>query len=186
MINRNRMTALLVLMLLVCMPMRAQKFSLGTNFIEWANLATLNLETSFALGRHWSLCADIKYNPFEYSRGENEFRSKQRSLSLGGRWWGWHVWSGWWTAAALRYQEYNVGGFSSAQTEEGDRLGASLSAGYTYMLSPHLNLDFSLGLFTGQKWYTAYSCPTCGDVVGAGKSFFILPDKIAIALSYVF
>ena len=100
--------------------------------------------------------------------------------------WPWHTMSGWWFAGKLRYQEYCYGGIFSEEAEEGDRVGAGLYAGYTYMLTRHLNLEFGAGFWSGMALYRRYSCPVCGLTVGAGRKYFLLPDDIMISLAYVF
>jgi hypothetical protein len=61
-----------------------------------------------------------------------------------------------------------------------------LYAGYTYMLGPHLNIEFGLGLWSGLDVYKCYSCPVCGVTLKSGKTRFILPDDIMISFAYVF
>ena len=102
------------------------------------------------------------------------------------RYWPWYVYSGWWVGGKVQYQEYNWGGLTSDKTEEGDRFGAGISAGYTYMLAPHVNLDFGLGLWGGYDKYKRYSCPVCGLTEASGDRFFILPNDVTLALSFVF
>lgn len=166
----------------------AQKFSISTDLLGYARLGTLNLDASYALARRWSLTAGVRYNPFTFKKGdpERQFQYRQQSYAVGMRLWPWHAWSGWWFAGKLRYQEYNKGGIISARTEEGDRFGAGLYAGYTHMLSPHFNLEFGAGLWSGLSAYRQYSCPVCGLTVGSGTKFFLLPDDVMISLVYVF
>lgn len=166
----------------------AQKFSISTDLLGYARLGTLNLDASYALARRWSLTAGVRYNPFTFRKGdpERQFQYRQQSYAVGMRLWPWHAWSGWWFAGKLRYQEYNKGGIISARTEEGDRFGAGLYAGYTHMLSPHFNLEFGAGLWSGLSAYRQYSCPVCGLTVGSGTKFFLLPDDVMISLVYVF
>ena len=94
--------------------------------------------------------------------------------------------SGWWIAGKARYQEYNIGGIASRKTEEGDRGGVGMYAGYTYMLSPHLNLEMGFGMWSGVSWYKTYSCPACGITLDSGKAWFARPDDIMMSLVYVF
>ena len=110
------------LLLLPSGVLRAQKFSLAVNLLECAHLGTLNLDASYALGRHWSLTAGARYNPFTFNAGDpaNQFQSRQQSYALGARLWPWHILSGWWFAGKGRWQEYNVGGILSPQTREVD------------------------------------------------------------------
>lgn len=100
--------------------------------------------------------------------------------------WPWHIWSGWWFASKIRYQEYNVGGILRAETQEGDRVGIGIYSGYTHMISPHFNIEFGLGLWGGWDCYTRYSCPMCGLKIEEGQGGFLLPDDVMVSLVYVF
>ncbi len=61
-----------------------------------------------------------------------------------------------------------------------------LYAGYTHMLTSHLNLEFGLGVWSGMDYYKKYSCQVCGEIVDAGRRIFVLPDDFLISLVYVF
>lgn len=185
------MRGLLLSVFILCMAAfqsAAQKYSLSTNLVDYALLGTLNAETSFSVSRHWSVTAGMKYNPFTFHEGDSrrQFQYRQQSYSLGARFWPWHSLSGWWIAAKLRWQEYNYGGILSREAEEGDRVGAGLSAGYTYMISKHFNMEFGLGAWSGKSWYRRYSCPSCGLTVDDGRKWFLLPDDVIISFAYVF
>lgn len=184
------MKRLLLCILLVsgCSLVRAQKVSISTNVLGYAELGTMNVDVSYALSRKWSLVAGARYNPFTFHKGDpsRQFQSRQQSYSLGARLWPWHIWSGWWFAAKVRYQEYNMGGILSRETSEGDRVGAGLYSGYTLMLSRHWNMEFGLGLWAGADMYRIYSCPSCGLTVAEGTKAFVLPDDVMISVAYVF
>lgn len=171
-----------------CRICPAQKFSLSTNLLEYARLCTFNADVSYAVSRHWSITAGARYNPFTFRSGspERQFQYRQQSYAVGMRFWPWHLWTGWWFAGNLKYQEYNKGGIISPATEEGDRVGIGLYSGYTHMLTTHLNLEFGFGLWSGWSEYTRYSCPSCGPVIESGKKMFLLPDEFMISLAYVF
>lgn len=166
----------------------AQKFSISTDLLGYARLGTMNVDAAYAVGRHWSITAGARYNPFTFREGdpERQFQYRQQSYSLGTRVWPWHIWTGWWFAGKLRYQEYNYGGIVSGETEEGDRFGIGLYSGYTHMINPHLNLEFGLGMWNGMAVYKTYSCPTCGFTTDSGNKYFLLPDDLMISLVYVF
>lgn len=168
------------------LSMRAQDIAVSTNFIDYASLGTINLEASYGLAQHWSINAGVKYNPFSYNSSKESIRLKQRQIYAGTRYWPWHIFSGWWMSGLVGYQEYNEGGLVSAQTSEGDRFGAGVGVGYTYMLSSHLNIDFGLGIWAGYDEYITYSCASCGRVLGEGGKFFFRPSNIMIALAYIF
>lgn len=169
-----------------CLPLLSQNISVATNLPDWANMCTFNLQAGYALSQHWSLDAGVKYNPFSFGDDSDARQSRQRSVSAGARWWPWNVYSGWWGAAALRYQEYNTGGFETSRTREGDRMGAAIKGGYAMMLTPYLNLDFGLGVWGGYDVYTVYACPRCGRVVADGAGYFFKMSDIIVALSFIF
>jgi hypothetical protein len=166
----------------------AQEMAVSTNVLDYARLGTLNVEASLGVARHWTLNAGARYNPFSFSRdGEAEqMQLRQRSLSLGARFWPWHIHSGWWLSAKLQAQEYNEGGVRSPRTEEGERYGGGLGAGYTYLLHKHFNLEVGAGLWGGTNRFTAYACPVCGKVTGSGQRTFLRPNEILLSLIYVF
>ena len=166
----------------------AQKVSVSTNLLGYAELGTLNADVSYAFSRHWNITAGVRYNPFTFRNGDSQrqFQHRQISYSAGIRMWPWHIWSGWWFASKIRYQEYNSGGIIDSTTQEGDRFGLGLYSGYTHMISPHFNIEFGLGLWGGVDIYRRYSCPTCGYVLDSGNKEFLLPDDIMVSLVYVF
>lgn len=178
----------IVISAVFCRDMSAQTFSVSTDILGYARLGTMNIDASYAVSRRWSLVAGARYNPFTFRAGdpERQFQSRQQSYSVGMRLWPWHIWSGWWFAGKLRYQEYNEGGIISGKTEEGDRFGAGIYAGYTHMLSSHFNLEFGVGLWAGLDAYRQCSCPVCGLTMSTGNRLFVLPDDFIISIAYVF
>ena len=166
----------------------AQSVSVSTNVMGYVNLGTMNLEASYALAQHWSLNAGLKYNPFSWDTGGGEkvLQNRQQVYAIGTRYWPWHVYSGWWVAGKGQYQEYSMVEMSSQELQQGDRLGAGLTAGYSYMLHKHFNIELGLGGWVGQDRYTVYSCPRCGRKLDQGNDFFILLNDILVSLTYVF
>ena len=172
----------------VPVPSFAQQASLSTNLAGYAQFGTLNCEASYAPARHWSLTAGMRYNPFTFPGGAEggPRQARQRAVSVGARYWPWHIYSGWWLAAKAQYQEYNFGGIRTARTQEGDRVGGGLTAGYTYMLGPHFNLEAGAGVWAGSDWYTVYACPTCGRTLDKGQRKFLMLNEVLLGVSYVF
>jgi len=164
----------------------AQDFAISTNAVDYLNFGTFNAEMSYSVARHWTATAGFKYNPFVFGETGAEFTNRQRSFAAGARYWPWHVYSGWWFSGKVQWQEFNIGGISSRQSREGGRIGAGAALGFTYMLGKHVNLDFGAGLWTGYEDYTVYQCPVCGLTKEKGKKFFVLPNDVAVALSYIF
>ena len=176
-----------IIVLAASLPATAQKFSLSTNLADWANFGTANVEFAGAVARHITLDASARVNPWTFHKGTPEqMQSRHQTYSLGMRWWPWNVFSGWWMSAGLQYQDYNHGGFSRPVTEEGDAAGMRLGGGWSLMLTPWLNLDLGIGIWGGYKWYTRYACPRCGKITSTGEKWFILPDRLTVALMFTF
>ncbi len=177
----------LAAMLAFLLPGNAQNYSVETNVADYAGFGTMNLTASAAIARRWSIHAGIKYNPFLFkAETPDPLSARQQLYRAGVRYWPWNVYSGWWLSGSLQYQEYNRGGIVSPETREGDRYGAGLSAGYSYMLHPHLNLDLGLGFWGGYDRYTVYACPVCGLTTDSGEKMFFLPNDVILGLVYVF
>lgn len=185
--------------ILLCTTFRAnaQKVSLGTNVLEWTDFLTPNASLQLATGQHWSLEAAARYNRWSWrtagtyeQRQVNERKARQQAYSFGARWWPWNVYSGWWIAARLQYQEYDYGGLSSftwvPDNEAGDAFGAALLAGYDLQIHKHWNLEFGLGFWGGYKFFSRYALPWCGRLLERGERMFILPDQAMISVVYVF
>lgn len=165
----------------------AQNCSVSTNLAGYAWYGTMGVEAGYGVAQHWTLTAGAVYNPFVFKDEEDAVRqSKQRTVSAGGRYWPWHIFSGWWMGAKAQYQEYNEGGIKSPLTREGDRVGAGLSAGYTYMLGQHFNFEIGIGLWSGFDKYVVYECPVCGRRIDKGGKVFLLPNDLSLSVSYVF
>ena len=67
------------------------------------------------------------------------------------------------------------------------RFGGALSAGYTFMLSKHFNLELGIGGWAGVfKEYGFYSSPEKYFVREEGRKKFIYPDQVSLSFAYVF
>lgn len=176
----------IILFLFAGVELAGQELAVSTNLVEYVNLGTMNLDASYGFARHWSVEAGVKYNPFSFGEGEDALQNRQRAISAGAKYWPWHIFSGWWVAGHVRYQEYNAGGLVSAETSEGDRFGSAVQVGYTFMVSRHFNLNLGAGIWAGRDVYKVYACPSCGRILDHGSKFFVLPSDIIVALAYIF
>lgn len=177
----------------------AQRFSISTNLVEWANLGTTNAEASVAIAQHFSVHTGFRYNNWTFHKGnpenrftdpdgdaEQQFENRKQAYAIDVRYWPWYVYSGWWGYLRTQYMEYNRGGLIRHSAEEGDAFGAGIGIGYTKMLHRNWNIEFGVGMWSGYKKYTEYRCTNCGSIVDQGQKFFILPDDVFISLTYIF
>lgn len=163
------------------------RIGLGTNAADWAFLGTANINAQLAVGQHWTVEAEARWNPWTYNKTqENQLQYRQKTFAAGLRWWPWYSYSGWWVSGKLQYQEYNRGGIGTMETEEGDAVGLVAGVGYSLQLLPWLNLDFGATGWLGGTKYTTYACPYCGRKTGEGDKFFILPNQLYIAAFFIF
>lgn len=178
---------------------RAQQMTFSTNFVEWANLGTINGEFGISVAQHFSIHVGARYNPWTFRPGlpearfedpygddEKQFENRKRSFNLNVRWWPWYVNDSWWIYVKGQYTEYNRGGLINHWAEEGDAFGGGLGVGYTYMLHKHWNIEFGAGVWAGKTKYTKYRCTNCGVKEDGGEKFFILPDDVMLSLVFVF
>lgn len=177
----------LIALLLFSLSASAQKWSVGTNLVEWADFGTANIECSVAAGRHATVGVGARYNPWQFEKGDGRLmQNKQVSAYVYSRWWPWFIYSGWWFQGKAQYRQYNFGGVFEKETEEGDAYGAGLSFGYTLMIKKYFNLEFGAGFWGGYKTYTVYSCPRCGRIIETGQKAFIMPDNISVSMLFIF
>ena len=190
---------LILVLLLSGASAGAQRFSVSTNIVEWANLGPINGEAGMAVAQHVSVHAGARYNNWTFNAGspedrfadpegetERQFENRKQTYSLGFRYWPWYVYSGWWGYVRGQYMEYNRGGLIHHEAEEGDAVGVGVGVGYTLMIHRKWNIEFGAGGWAGYTNYTTYRCTNCGSVVDAGRKSFILPDDLFISFIYVF
>ena len=181
---------IIITLLLIALPIfcSAQNWSVSTNAMDYVSLGTMNAEASMATGRHISINASARINPWTFHKGDpsKQMQNRQQTYAVGIRYWPWHIYSGWWMSGMAQYQEYNRGGIISATTEEGDAYGLSIGAGYSLMLHEHWNLDFGLSLWGGQKTFVTYACPSCGKINEKGAKWFFLPNDLRVSIAYIF
>jgi hypothetical protein len=157
--------------------------------VDWANLATINLEAGISVHQHFSLQAGAKYNPWTFKTqtlGLPLF-NKQVSAYAGFRYWPWYVFSGWWIGAQMQYTDYSETGIWRHALDTGKALGGGVSFGYTLMLTERLNLEFGTGLWAGRRFeHTLYCCPDCMKIRENGPQNFVALNDISISLMYIF
>lgn len=167
----------------------AQNVALSTDSVDWANLATINMEVGIGVHQHFSMQIGAKYNPWNFKTQKLglPLYNKQKTAYVGLRYWPRNVFSGWWVGAHARYSDYMETGIWRHALDTGKALGGGLSFGYTLALHKNFNLEFGTGLWAGRKLsHTLYCCPDCMKVRESGPESFVALNDISIAVVYVF
>ena len=163
------------------------QWAISTNALSWVNLGTINAEGSMSVDNHFTVNAGFVANPWciQTPTGYVDLMNKQYGGHLGAKYWPWHVYSEWWIGAKVQYRNFKdsisfeTNKLKGSALEQGNALGAGLSAGYSCMINQHLNIDFGLGLWGGRM--LTYKC---GDDVGPRN--FLTLDDIMVSLVYIF
>ena len=183
----TRILSVTVTVLMLCgQPLKAQKWSIGTNLLDYANFLTINAEAGVSLHQHWSLTAEGRYNPFYFQGRSHRIQNKKLAISAGARYWPFFVYSGFYYGARLQWCRYSFGGIFSQKAREGDAFGMGLNFGYSLMLTKHLNIEFGIGLWFGGTTFKEYRSLPCGKLTDWGTKAFISPDDIQINILYYF
>ena len=187
----KRLLLIGVLGLLFPLVGSAQIWSVQTNVLDWAALGTANAEVGVSLSQHFSLMVGGRYNPWEFTDTKNDVPvlNQQETAYLGLRYWTWYVNSGFWMGLKAQYMHSfaNTGIWRPALEEGRNGYGGALSAGYTFMLSKHFNLEIGAGAWAGVfEEYGLYSSPKKYFVREEGRKKFIYPDQVSFSLVYVF
>lgn len=178
----------------------AQSFAVSTNIVDWADLGTMNIEAGLVAGRHISIHAGARINPWLFGDtadmdekygvpiedGRKIFCNKKTSVGLAMRYWPWHVFSGWWMRAKAQFSSYDRGGVFHQTRTIGDAFGLALGIGYSWMLTANWNLEVGLsgwGGYTRESYKESMMTPIISDPVWKP---FILPDEVVISFAYVF
>ena len=169
----------------------AQIWTVQTNVLDWAALGTVNAEFGVSLSQHFSLVAGGRYNPWEFEDTKHDVlvRNQQQTAYLGLRYWPWYVNSGFWITAKAQFMASfsNTCIWRPALEEGRNGIGGALSAGYTFMLSKHLNLETGIGAWAGVfQEYSLWDSQKKYSLRESGRKTFILPDQVSLSLVYVF
>lgn len=197
--NKRYIYAILAVTLALSTSIRAQSFSVATNFGCWAELATLNVEVGYAWDQHLSFHAGVYYNPFTFGNADQDdryeeivdenrkmFQYKREAVAIGARWWPWHVFSGWWVRGKLQLQGYDRGGVFNPQRYQGTAFGAGVGIGYAWMFSQNWNIDFGITGWAGYTHENVYERVNSAKPIEERNRFFFLPDELTLSLVYIF
>lgn len=188
-INTLYSLSLIVVFSIVTLSARAQKVAISTNAVNWAYLATVNLEAGVRVHQHFSIQAGARYNPWNFKTQKLSLPlyNHQTTAYAGFRYWPRYVFSGWWFGAQAQLTDYEETGVWRHALDIGKAIGGGMSFGYTLMLYENLNIEFGAGIWAGRRYeHVLYCCPDCMLVRESGPGNFVALNDISISLMYVF
>lgn len=192
----NKLDKIAILVLLLFAPLLAhgQQTGIKTNLLYWAT-TTPNLGIETSLGKKTTLDIQAGYNPWRLSsKAENE-KLQHFLIQPELRLWNCEKFNGGFWGLHAIYANYNVGGvelpfglMSSLENRryDGWLAGAGISYGHQWYLSPHWNLEATIGVGYAYLKYKRYDCPRCGDFLGKEDKHYFGPTKVGVSFVYLF
>ena len=186
------LTYVIITLLFVCLPnaSRAQRWAVSTNALQWAALGSINAEGGYSISQNFSLSAGVAVNPWLVNSPTFvKMRNNQYGGYVGVKYWPWHVYSEWWIGVKAQYKKFEQTGILSSNLVTGDAIGGGLSAGYSFMLGNHFNLDLGAGVWGGKvlnykKYKDEYKIDT--QIIEDGSRGFVFLDNLILSLIYIF
>lgn len=176
-----------------------QGWALRTNLI-YAASASANLGFDFAIGRHFSLGANLGLKAWPRWwigdwDAENPTRWRHLLVAPEFRWWPSEVFSKWFVGADLVWSHFNVGGvkfplgtiYPAVRDNrlQGDVWALGIFAGYSWWLTKHLRLEVEAGVAAGYYAAEKFECVHCGAKVGDVSGVAVIP-KLGVNLAWNF
>lgn len=179
----------------------AQKVAMKTNMLYWAS-ATPNAGLEFALADRWTMEIAGGYNPWTFDKEDN-LKAKHWLVTPEVRYWFCESFHGHFIGINANYTQFNISGMSmpnlfvnlctNAPSPEsfcdariaGWAVGAGLTYGYQFLISPRWNLELTAGL---GWWYTEYDrfeSRKCGMFEQAVYKHALGPTSLGVSFIYL-
>ncbi len=158
---------------------RAQTVAVKTNALYWAG-ASPNAGVEIGLTPRFTLDLSAAYNPWNFKKGMLHFWLAQPEA----RYWFCERFEGHFVGihahAAQFYGEMNDNRY------DGYLVGGGFSYGYAWILSPHWNMEATIGVGYARLWYDQSECLPCNKGSRPEHKNYVGPTKIGLSISYIF
>lgn len=179
----------------------AQKVAMKTNMLYWAS-ATPNAGLEFALADRWTMEIAGGYNPWTFDKEDN-LKAKHWLVTPEVRYWFCESFHGHFIGINANYTQFNISDMpmpnlfvnlcTNAPSPEsfcdariaGWAVGAGLTYGYQFLISPRWNLELTAGL---GWWYTEYDrfeSRKCGMFEQAVYKHALGPTSLGVSFIYL-
>lgn len=171
----------------------AQEVGLKTNLLYWGT-TTPNFAVEVALNQKTTFELHGGYNPFRFGSKDSNHKLQHWLIMPELRRWKREKFEGHFFGFHALFGSYNVGnvhlplGILSGLKKsryEGYGVGAGVSYGYQWRLSPRWNLETQFGFGYTYLNYERYECHRCGEFLERKHKHYIGPTKAGVSLIYL-
>ena len=159
---------------------KAQDFALKTNGLYWLT-TTPNIGLEFATSPKVTVELMGAYNPWTF-KDDKKMRFWLAQPEV--KYWLCEKFEGHYLGVHLHGAQF-FGGFSDKRYD-GYLAGGGISYGYDWILSPHWNLEATIGIGYARLWYKESPRIYCEKCYEDKHKNYFGPTKAAISLIYVF
>lgn len=183
----NKIFLAILLSLCIGMGAKAQTVAVKSNILYDAT-ATANLGVEVAFNKHWSLDLSGNYNGWDIV----DDKSWQHwMVQPEARYWLHEKFNGHYFGVHAVYMDYDIqnGSFMSVMKKDyaydGTAYGGGISYGYQLYLSPHWNIEFSVGVGYLHFEYDKSVYPKDEDEAYKYRNSYFGPTKLGISIMYI-
>ncbi len=180
-------------LLLLSASVSAQQIGIKTNALYWAT-TTPNLGMEIATGLKTTINLSGAYNPWTF--GYNQSNKKIQHWAVTGqvRFWPYEKFDGHFLAPQVGFISYNSGGVNiplfpfdnlKDYRYEGYAVGAGFTYGYQWYLSPHWNLEASVGIGYYYLNYKKSECRRCRSFIEKNTKHWFGPSNVGVSFIYL-
>ncbi len=157
-----------------------QGVAIKTNALYWL-ATTPNIGAEFAFNHKFTGDISVAYNPWTFN---DDKKMRFWLVQPEARYWFCESFEGHFVGLHLHAAQY-YGGFSQKRYD-GYLAGFGLSYGYDWILSPHWNLEASIGVGYAYLWYKQSPRIPCEKCFQNKHRNYVGPTRAAISLVYLF
>ncbi len=170
----------LIFIWIIGLRLSAQDVALKTNVLYWMT-TTPNAAVEVAFSKKVTANIAAAYNPWTFSNGKKmRFWMVQPET----RYWLCEKFEGHYLGVHLHAAQY-YGGFSKKRYD-GYLAGGGFSYGYNWILSPHWNMEASIGIGYARLWYKESERIYCEKCYENKTKNYVGPTQVAFSFSYIF
>lgn len=173
---------ILVIVSVICLSVhvKAQDVAIKTNALYWLT-TSINAGVEMALDNKSTLELAGAYNPWTF---RNDKKMRFWLVQPEYRRWFCEKFEGHFVGFHVHGAQY-FGGFKKKRYD-GYLVGAGVTYGYNWILSPHWNLEAAIGVGYAYLWYKQSPRIPCVKCQQDKHKHYVGPTKASISFSYIF